>query len=65
MNFINKTPLNAAPFFLMDHTGAETLLVVVKGTWSIGKDGKLTVADEQMPIMSELNRQATLQLESN
>ena len=53
MNFINKTPLNAAPFILLDHTGAETLLVVMKGTWSIGKDGILTVADEQMPVMSE------------
>lgn len=53
MDFINTTKLTAAPFFLMDHTGAETLLVVLKGTWSIGKDGKLTVADEQMPIISE------------
>jgi len=53
MNFINNTQLTAAPFFLMDHTGAETLLVVVKGTWSIGPDGTLTVADEQVPVMSE------------
>ncbi|HBG06233.1 MAG: hypothetical protein A2075_00800 [Geobacteraceae bacterium GWC2_58_44] len=50
MNLINNTPLNAEPFFLMDHTGAETLLIVLKGTWSIEKDGKLTVADEQLPI---------------
>ena len=49
MNFINKTPLNAAPFVLMDRTGEETLLPVVKGTWSIGKDGKLTLADKQIP----------------
>ncbi len=53
MNFINNTQLTAAPFFLMDNTGAETLLVVVKGTWTIGNDGTLTVADEQMPILSE------------
>lgn len=53
MNFINTTSLTAEPFFLMDHTGAETLLIVVKGTWSIGTDGTLTVADEQMPVMSE------------
>ena len=53
MNFINTTPLSAAPFFLMDGTGAETLLVIVKGTWSIAADGTLTPADEQMPISSE------------
>jgi len=53
MNFINNTKNNAAPFFLMDHTGAETLLIVVKGTWTIGADGNLAVADEQVPIMSE------------
>ncbi len=53
MNFINNTQLTAAPFFLMDHTGAETLLIVVKGTWSIGQDGTLTVAAKQVPIMSE------------
>lgn len=51
MNFINNTPFTAAPFFLMDQTGAETLLVVLKGTWHIGKDGKLAVAEEQMPIL--------------
>lgn len=50
MNFINKTPLNAAPFVLMDREGAESLLIVLKGTWSIGEDGNLTVGDEQMPI---------------
>jgi hypothetical protein len=53
MDFINNTQLNAAPFFLMDGTGAETLLIVVKGTWSIGKGGKLAVADEQMSIITE------------
>src|SRR5512133_3126852 len=53
MNFINTTQLSAAPFFLMDHTGAETLLLVAKGTWSIAADGTLTPADEQLPITSE------------
>jgi len=53
MDFTNNTPFHAAPFFLMDHTGAETLLIVVKGTWHIGNDGELTAADEQMAIMSE------------
>ncbi|MFH1028045.1 MAG: DUF2169 domain-containing protein [Pseudomonadota bacterium] len=50
MNFINKTPLNAEPFILMDRVGAESLLIVLKGTWFIGVDGNLTVADEQVPI---------------
>src|SRR5512133_2631736 len=53
MNFINTTPLAAAPFTLMDGAGAETLLLIVKGTWNIAADGTLTVADEQMPINSE------------
>jgi len=51
MNFINNTPLTAASFFLMDRTGVETLLIVLKGSWHIGKDGKLTVAEEQVPIL--------------
>jgi hypothetical protein len=50
MNFINNTPLNAAPYILMDRTGAETLLIVLKGTWSLGEGGNLAIADEQMPI---------------
>ncbi|MBT1072760.1 DUF2169 family type VI secretion system accessory protein [Pelotalea chapellei] len=53
MNIINNSPFSAAPFFLMDKNGAETLLIVVKGTWSIGSDGTLTIADEQIPILSE------------
>ena len=53
MDLINTTPFSASPFTLMDGTGAETLLVVVKGTWAIGADGSLAVADEQIPITSE------------
>jgi len=53
MNTINNSPFTAAPFFLMDKNGAETLLVVVKGTWSIGSNGTLTLAEEQMPILTE------------
>lgn len=53
MNINNNSPFTAAPFFLMDKNGAETLLVVVKGTWSIGSDGTLTLAEEQMQILSE------------
>jgi hypothetical protein len=50
MNLINHTPLKAAPFLLMDHAGAESLLVVIKGTWSVGTEGTLSIADEQVPI---------------
>jgi hypothetical protein len=50
MYFINKTPFNAASFFIMDRTGAETLLIILKGTWSIEKKGKISIADQQMPI---------------
>jgi len=53
MHLINNSPFTTAPFFLMDKNGAETLLVVVKGTWSIGSDGTLTFAEEQMQILSE------------
>ena len=53
MDLINTTPFSASPFTLMNHTGAETLLVVVKGTWTIGTDGTLAIADKQMPITSE------------
>lgn len=53
MNIINNTSIPAVPFYLMDKNGAETLLIILKGTWSIGTDGKLTIADEQMPVFSE------------
>ena len=51
MDFINDTPYEAATFPLRDHTNAENLLIVLKGTWAIGNDGKLGVADEQVPIL--------------
>ncbi len=50
MDLNNTTPLNAAPFLFTDHHGAETLLVVVKGTWRINWDGALNLAEEQVPI---------------
>lgn len=34
----------------MDGNGAETLIVIIKGTWSIEKAEKLTLAETQMPI---------------
>lgn len=53
MELVNATPLTAAPLCLPDRHGAETLLVVVKGTWRIGRDGALAVAEEQTPIRFE------------
>ena len=50
MDFDNSTQLHAAPFHLTDDAGADSLLVIVKGTWSIGKDWKLSLAEEQVPI---------------
>jgi hypothetical protein len=50
MNLINTTPINAQLFLLMDRIGAETLLVVLKGTWSISGNGKLAVSEDQVPI---------------
>lgn len=53
MDLINPTPLIAATPIITDRHGAETLLVIVKGTWRIGKDGSLSVAEEQVPIQFE------------
>ena len=53
MNCINDTSLTTAPFILTDKTGAETLLIIVKGTWQIARDGSLTIAEEQVPINFE------------
>lgn len=53
MNIINHSPMTAAAYFLMDKEGAETVLLVVKGTWRIGDGGQLTYADEQSPIHTE------------
>lgn len=53
MDLLNSTPVIAAPNILTDRHGAENLLVIVKGTWRIGKDGALSIADEQVPIQLE------------
>ncbi len=53
MNLLNPTPLAATPLFLTDRHGAETLLVAVKGTWRINRDGTLSVAEEQVPVRFE------------
>jgi len=53
MNIINHSPLAAATYFLMDRDGAEVMLLVLKGTWRIERGGALSIADEQMPVLSE------------
>ncbi len=53
MKIINSSSMIATTYFLMDKEGAEVMLLVLKGTWRIGPDGKLSVADEQVPVISE------------
>ncbi|BBA71584.1 DUF2169 domain-containing protein [Geobacter sulfurreducens] len=53
MDLLNATPFAATPLFLSDRHGAETLLVIVKGTWRINRDGTLSVAEEQVPVRFE------------
>lgn len=53
MDLLNSTPFAATPLFLSDRHGAETLLVIVKGTWRINRDGTLSVAEEQVPVRFE------------
>ncbi|ABB30536.1 Protein of unknown function DUF2169 [Geobacter metallireducens RCH3] len=53
MDLLNSTPLIASHNILTDRNGAETLLVVVKGTWRIGRNGALSIAGEQVPIQLE------------
>lgn len=50
MQLIQSGPLLAQRTCMMDANGAEVLVVVVKGTWTIGKNASLSVADEQQPI---------------
>lgn len=53
MDLLNLTPHIVAPLFLTNRQGAETLLVVIKGTWRINRDGTLSMADEQVPVRFE------------
>jgi hypothetical protein len=50
MDLKNSTPFVAAPFFLMDRIGAETMVLIVKQTWQITRIGTLSIAGEQVPI---------------
>ena len=53
METINSTGLAATSLFITDRHGADNLVVVVKGTWRIHRDGTLSIADEQMPVRLE------------
>lgn len=53
MDLLNSTPFAVATPLLTDRHGAETLLVIVKGTWRINKDGTLSVAEEEVPVRFE------------
>lgn len=46
----NRTPFSADRSFAIDKTGARSYVVVVKGTFNVAPDGKLSIADEQIPI---------------
>jgi hypothetical protein len=46
----NRTRFAAARTFARDRDGAEVLLVAVKATFTIGADGRLAVADAQVPV---------------
>lgn len=45
----NRTPYAAERTWVRDRDGAHHWIVVVKGTWNIGSDGGLTLAEEQLP----------------
>lgn len=45
----NRTPYAAERTWIRDKNGAHHWIVVVKATFDIGENGKLTLADEQLP----------------
>lgn len=51
MELINRTPFLLGRTVLLDKRGAERLIVVLKGTYSIGEGGELCLADDQEPIV--------------
>jgi hypothetical protein len=50
MQLLNRLPFKAERFILVDTAGAETLVVVVKGTFQAKGDGVLKPAEEQAAI---------------
>ena len=47
---INETPFAAQELYLSDEEGSESLTVVVKATYAIRPDGRLSFAEEQRPV---------------
>ncbi len=50
MELLNDTPFILDRAVVFDKKGAETLIVALKGSYDIGDDGALAVAEEQAPI---------------
>ena len=50
MQLLNRTPFAAERVLLPDPRGADTLVVVLKATFSVKPPGALRLADEQVPV---------------
>ncbi len=50
MELVNRTPFALAQSVYLDVAGAERLVVVLKGTWSVDSSGKSRIAEKQSPI---------------
>lgn len=50
MKIENKTPFLAEALPVMSHEGKAGLVVIVKGTFSVGADGAVAPADEPIPV---------------
>ncbi|MEW5801043.1 MAG: DUF2169 domain-containing protein [bacterium] len=48
--FINSTPFVAQQLFLMDESGRDILVVVIKATYRISGDSRLELAGQQEPV---------------
>jgi hypothetical protein len=46
----NNTPFAVERGWARDHNGGEVWIVIVKGTYSVGLDGSVSLAEEQPPI---------------
>ncbi len=52
-NLLNRTPYEVDRTWVQDFDGAKRWVVVVKGTFDIGLDGRVTLADEQVwPVLA-------------
>ena len=50
VELLNSTSFAADRAVFWDRTGAEQLVLVLKGTWSLGEDGSLSLKEEQVPV---------------